>query len=403
MAYYTSAVKTWTIDPAFHTKQRSEFRLPSDLLFLPNIRVLNVGVNVDTANNRYNYLVGSQPIKNIWLYDGKQVLDQVVGFGPLEGFRRYFKTNSENMDVAKTLKCHGMGFYVSSTQPTSATNFPRAKVYEWNPLSPNVPQADESTPTSLIDLKEVFGLLNQIQFLSTTMFKELRVVIEYDLSNILDATSTTSHVITVTQPLLVADELQSEQAHSKFLSEFKSCLYNSWETESVQLKESQSTGLFKLNGFSNKTIGRFLLQKQGGSETSLLYRSYGSEAMMGEQVQFVIDGVNWLPQEGLTKPNERLGMLTDTFGICNSYLCSNDTACYKITELVDATADRVGHLDYSAVKIGERIKNMQLSYKRLIRLGASTRYTQRLVLNVFGEVGKAIVKSPSVGYQVIYV
>lgn len=406
MAYYTSQVKTWTIDPTFHTRQRSEFRLPSESLFLPTLRLLNIGVFVDASKNRYNFLIGSQCIKNIWLYDGKQVLDQVVGFGSLEAFRRYNRTNSENMDVAKVLKGHGMGFFLYTTGEIAGQNLPHPQVCEWNPLAPNKPQtADEASPRAIIDLKEVFGLLNNIEFLSTTMFKELRVVIEYDTENVLanDVAAPYSVVAGVCQPLLVADEFIDPAMHTQFLREFKTVFFNSWETESVQLPQNKTTSNFKLTGLCGKTVGRVLLQKQGSADYSPLYKSLGSEVMINETIQFVIDGRNWFPNDGLSRPNEKLGMLTDTFGVCNSTPLSNDTACYRAPMLVQAYDARVGHLDYTALKVGQNVANVQLNYKRDIIGQSSVRYNQSLRLNIYGEVGKAIVKSPALGYSVMYV
>lgn len=405
MAYYTSQVKTWTIDPTFHTRQRSEFRLPAESLFLPNLRLLNIGVYVNEAKNRYNFLVGSQCIKNIWIYNGKEVLDQVLGFGSLEAFRRYSRTNSENMDLAKVLKGHGMGFFLYTFGEANGEPLPHPQVCEWNPIAPNKPQTtDEASPRALIDLKEVFGLLNSIEFLSSKMFPELRVVIEYDTENVLalDVVENPSVVAGVCQPLLVADEFIDPAMHSKFLSEFKSVMFNSWETETVQLPANAVSSNFKLTGLCGKTVGRVLVQKQGATAYSKLYKNLGSEVMINETIQFVIDGRNWMPNDGISRPNEKLGILTDTFGVCNSIPLSNDTGCYRAPMVIQNYDDRIGHLDYTAIKVGQTVANVQLNYKREIPIGASVRYSQSLRLNVFGEVGKAIVKSPSVGYMVVY-
>ena len=104
MTFYTNAVKTWTIDPVFNqSKVRSEFRIEANNLYASTFRLLNVGVTVDVLENRYNYLIGAQPISRIVLYDGKTVLDS-IDYHNYEAFNRYKNTNSVNCDIAKPIK-----------------------------------------------------------------------------------------------------------------------------------------------------------------------------------------------------------------------------------------------------------------------------------------------------------
>lgn len=413
MAYYTSVLATRQFDPVFNKSlSRSEFRLEPDSLYVSNFRLMNVGVLVNAKLNRYNLLVGAQPIKNIFLFDGKQQLDQVIGYGNLEGFRRYAKTNSQNCDVSKILKCHGLGFMYYREPEVAAEDVPTAKVYEFNELAANLPQTtEEKTPTSTILLNEVFGLLKNTEYIHTGVFKDLRVVIEWDtdsyLNSVVGEGISNSYITSTTYPLLVVDQVVDPVFSAKYLKEFKSIVYNAVETETVVLPHNGESANFKLTGFCNKSVQRLLIQKQGTVQTSqtqtgtsTAYRKYGSEAMLGETVQLVVDGVSWLPYEGLTRPNEKLGLLSDTFSVCNAIPGSNLTCLSHISSFVDAWDSRVGHLDYVALNISKKVQNLQLNYKRKA-IGEPLTYSQQLIINVFGEVSKAIAMTSS-GYQIVY-
>ena len=411
MSYYNSVISTRQIDPVFHKSlTRSEFRLESDSLYVSNFRLMNVGVVVNEATNRYNLLIGAQPVKNIFLYDGKQMLDSVVGFGNLEAFRRYSKSNSENCDMQKNYKCHGMGFMFYREPETEASVVPSAKVAEFNATGANIPQTTEdATPKSYMNLQEVFSLLKNVDYIHTGVFKDLRVVIEYDASaSVLEKlSSSNTRVVASTYPLLVVDQVVDEAFSAKFLKEFKQIVFNAIETEIVQLGHEKETTNFKLTAFCGKTVQRLLIQKQGTygtSETSIgysnFYRTFGSEAMLDEEVQIVVDGQNWLPNDGLTKPNQKLGLLTDTFSICNTTPAANLTCIVKASDVIENWNERVGHLDYIGLNISKKVQNLQLNYKRKA-VGQEETYKQAIIINIFGEVSKAIAMTPS-GYQVIY-
>jgi len=82
MTFYTSGLKTVLIDPIFDRANfGSEFRLHPDTVYLPQFRLLNVGVTTATDNIEYNSLTGSYGlIRSIELLDGNQLIDKVEQF-----------------------------------------------------------------------------------------------------------------------------------------------------------------------------------------------------------------------------------------------------------------------------------------------------------------------------------
>jgi hypothetical protein len=240
------------------------------------------------------------------------------------------------------------------------------------------------------------------------MFPNLRVVIEYDITN--GITAGAGVVVSTTQPLLAADQILSDQLANKFLSEFKSVVWNALETESVYLPQGNSTdaiqkAVFKLNGFNDKTLQRLFIQKQGITTVSALYLNVGSEAMYDEAINLSVNGMNLLPESGVVSSNQKLALLSDTFGNMNIPLGGNLIGVLNMSELVDESADRVGHQDYFGVLVGAKIDSLQLMYQRALKDSTNTAlnayYSQALVLNCVGEVVKSIVKTKN-GYQVLY-
>jgi len=78
MSLYNANITTRLIDPVFNQANfRTEFRLHPDTVYLTNWRLINVGV--DGEDSEYHGVLGVEScIKNIYLYDGNQLLDQII-------------------------------------------------------------------------------------------------------------------------------------------------------------------------------------------------------------------------------------------------------------------------------------------------------------------------------------
>jgi hypothetical protein len=404
MSIYNANIKSWVISPVFHRSNlRTEFRLPENATFTSNLRLINVGVLTTAGNTtvRYNYLAGSAGcIRNIYLMDGKTVLDQVLNFQSLEGFKRYNKTNEVNCDMAKVLKNHGMGFCYDRGAVSGGV-VPNALIKEFNPVSPNIPNAVESTtPSAFINLQEVFPLLNAMLFLDTTLFSRLSVIVEYTLLNAIVYDQNIKATATL-QPLLVADEILETSKVPKFTG----VSWNTMELESVQVPQGQddSTQVInrKLMGFNEKTLNRVLVQKALLDNGSPFYGTLGSEAMVEEVFQVVVNGSNLLADQGINSSAMAMSMLSDVFGNCNSIPCCGDVGVYNFANFFEDATKRIGHLSYYGVQVAEKIKNLQITYSRKCRKNGSATYKAQMILNIFGEVTKSIVLTKD-GYKVMY-
>jgi hypothetical protein len=407
MSFYNQSVSTQVIDAQFNqSKYRSEFRIVKQGLYSTAMRVLNIGLQA-TGDGRYNYLTGAQGVvKNIYLYDGRQVLDSVIDFNDYCAFTAYNHSNNENRDLYKALSKNGMGF-VFDKQPVAGAELPFPQndtlIKEDFPNQSHTPRTlYEETAMGFLNLREVFPLLKQLPLVSTQIFPNLRVVIEYDTSSSLIAMGA---VLGTSLPTLVVDQIINPALEASTVSSFKNVVWSAVELESVVVPTSVALNQalkIRLNGFSNKTLMNVLVQKKASIAPSDIYRTKGSVTGFGEAFQLVCNGSNLFPLDGIVGANQRLALLHDTYSACNAHPASANLAMYNSDTFIDLATARVGQTDWFGCAVNKPITSLEVHYSRQFIATMNSRYSQALTLNVFGTVLKSIVKNPKGGYSVIY-
>ena len=123
MSFYTPGLKSHVVD-AVHdsTNFRTEFRLKPNTVYLTNFRIANLGAKLATADI-YNPLAGyASLIKSIHIYDGNQLLDQLLEFPLWAGFTSYNQSNKANVDMRRMLMADSTGFVFEGLDLPDATN-----------------------------------------------------------------------------------------------------------------------------------------------------------------------------------------------------------------------------------------------------------------------------------------
>jgi hypothetical protein len=274
MAHYDSNVKVQLVDPINHTNKRSEFLLPvGDHMYFSNLRLLNVGCTLSQVGQDvlYNGLTGSLScIKSIFLYDGRTVLDSVIDFQNIVSFLNYKSTNMKSSQINKPLLHHSLGFVYAK----DVDEIPIIRE-DYKDINKTPTTNADTTPLCHIDLTLILPMLSAIGSLDTTMFKNLRLVLEYDTKNAVveENDVNTITVASVVQPLLVVDELVNSQAVQQIRKDFKGVVWNAYENEKVNVPEHPETSTtqqltYKLSGLaSNKNLGRVFIQKSSTAYT----------------------------------------------------------------------------------------------------------------------------------------
>ena len=417
MAFYNNTTTEIYNSVFDQSKYRSEFRLTPDKFYLSNMRILNLGLHaVDVGEKRYNLVNGAGAVvKNIYLYDGAVVLDKIINYGDFSAFQAYNKSNQYNSDVAKILMRNGLGFVWEREPNTNGGETQVCSIKETFPNCPHTPRPAEKSALGFLKLNEVFPLLKSLQFLHTGLFKNLRVVIEYNVDGSAVGTGI-ADVFATSLPILVADSLTNQQVADKWLKEFKGINWISNEIESVQVKSAAEAAItdgvqnikYRLTGALNKTVNYVLIQKKLPSTStykSALYGNHASETMFNETYQLAVNGSSLLPNDGIKTANERLALLHDTFSVCNTHTCASSLPMYNADEFVDIYGSRCGRLDYFGCIVNKQLDSLDLLYSREISNDTSfdARYKSALTLNVFYGVVKSIVLDGKGNYQVMYV
>jgi hypothetical protein len=410
MSFYSSNISTSVLNPRFHSNNRSEFRFEStDSVYLSNLRLINVGATVSQGGvdgrATYNFAVGaSVVIRNLYLYDNNTVLDSIENFSDYLAFLNYNNSNSENCDVNKSLLRHRQGFVYARVPNQDQQNPKPILVTEFAPVNtlPNTTFA--TTPKAFINLKDYMPLLGKLELLDTSVFKNLRLVIEYDL----DGITVGANVVTgITVPQLVVDQVVNQQVLSG--QKFSGVSFNGIERESVVLAQSSATGKFRLSGFNGKTVVSMLVQKAPTSLPSERYATHCSVGLIDEVDQITVSGSDLFPNGGIRSSTQRLSVLHDSFGVSNTIPCATGLSMYRagsfVSDAVEGsgpTYDRISLQDYLGTIINKKVTSLDLSISRKIDVQADALYGQAIRLNVFCQIAKSILPTKAGGYIVQY-
>jgi len=413
------SLKMHIIDPVNYTaNQRAEFRLPSDGLFLSNLKLLNVGfTSTQQASEGINQMVGSAiVIKNLYLMDGSTVLEQVQGWNIIEGWHRYNVTNNQARDLDSYLKKNNLGREAIVTDyDTGGLEVVITNYFQNAVVAPQPTTDPATTPRAWLDLSDVFQSLRNIGRVSTQLFHNLRVFVEFNTDNAVFQPNQPTYDHTSVQPILVAQEIDDENERQQYMKDFKGVQYSALETDQVRLPavttttDARQSVNFRLNGFNNKRVNRMLVYKSPALTTDYdnLWGNSGSFAQVQQTLQCRVNGVNILPRAGITKDNERLRMLNDTWGSCVTVGGYNIIGLNPDQVDDQSVPNQTGLLDVYGFPVQKMVSDMQVEYSRLniYDAGAASQPAlqpnQALLLNFIGEVNKTIVRVGN-SYRVLY-
>lgn len=441
MAFYNSSVKTNVFDPILTLdNNRAEWQLPAGSLYLSSLRLHNLGaflsagapIKWNTKGGIYSY------IRNITLYDGSVILDQLRNVSEYMAFKNYNKANRNNVSLEKIKKGHSYGYTVGNTDDGTINN-------AWE--SKSITADRETTPRYALDLREVLPMLRNSQFLPGQLFQNLRLVIEFKrdrLSTLQDNTSMTN-LTTLTDTLLVVDELVNDAVVQQALTQYQGVAFSAIENDAFVVQanalvnaantSATDTTSTILHGFQDKFVNRLLMFVSpmtalaavgvaGGTGVLTSGGALRAARLNGEILQVRLNGANMFGGTGISTSAEKLAMLHDTWGMCNHApgtellgLFSQETTADGISS-PEYVADMMNSNSYFGCFIRDRIASLQvdITQTQYIPVGSAfpqvidnaVQFNQDIMLggqaqqiNVFGEVRKSIIVEGS-NYRVLY-
>lgn len=417
MSFYTSSIQTQLLDPRLdQSNRRAEFRLNKDTTYLSNMRLVNIGVTATAG--QYNYAAGSyECIKKISLLDGNTSLAETPGleFIRYMAWKNYTKENSSNRAINHFLSGNGLGY---ETFNLNSNEVALEKVIQLRQtfVADRHQATLGATKEGWLDLKDALPFLQSVISLDTSIFKNLRLVIEFN-SAVGTAQNTTA-------PLLIADAMQDEAVKSKLRGAFKGAEFISVEHDRFNLEAVPGVGAGtpnpvqsvtkQIKGFDNKILTRLVVMKEANGSDATYYSTElgnkGSILGFKEASNLRVNGRTTLVGDGLDTPNKALASVVDVFGDCNSFLNQQDlpvasnNAAFLQLNLIDV----LGEQDYRCFLVGERCEQVEYINKRTGEYDSTApsqdviTSNMPLIMHFFGEIRKSITVNSDGTYLISY-
>lgn len=412
------------IDSVFdRSNLRAEFRLPMDNVYLATMRLANVGFTSNTASS-YNKLLGAYgAIRQISLFDGSQFLEQVKLAPQLLAFKNAKSRNDENISVNRKLKHNGIGYVVSGKDTVTANQFnvDQIKVAEQEPETTNTGES------GWLSLKDVFSFLDRSMIVPTGVFKQFRLVVEYNDTEALKRLCSTQNLApyaTLNTGLLLVDEVNEGETRDLMMKNYKGVLYRPLEIDTVFVpaitgladtaadKSKKQDSSYLINGFVNKRLMRVALIQEATDASTFLngndvtgFGGVSSMAQFAPQVQLRVNGMNKLAGRGISSEAGHsssmrgLAYLTDVWGDF-TLIAGQNAVNFPFWANYVADATLRGTQQYLGLAVDERINELQLQYSRTGH-NFDDQTAQALNLHIVGEVERAVILGQG-GYNVVY-
>jgi len=443
---YESNVKNRLQDPVLDVKNnRTEFRIPDDgsgRVILSSMRLVGLGVS---SAGGVSYLVAGAGgvIKNIYLYDGNVVLDQCINANGWLAFTNYLSFNDENASRDKWLMRHNMGYMVDGVSPAddvlTGGAAPRSDNLYRDAMG-TIPTSDSIVNNGYLDLARVLPLLSSVDALPLGVFKNLRLVVEYE-SSVTKLIDKNNQTPTTSRPILSYDEVIDAQEKAAINRGFKGASWDSIEHDLVVAPslspaaaanaQASQTVNANVKNYRGKYLRKIVIAKNPTNTGSFLQTNdvspmgaYTSVTCINEKINLKINGAPKLPIS-MDKPNKRLALLNDAWGVANSYPLNADFGNsvgagggtdttgprnYFILGQFNGTTrqSQVGVQDYLGMEIEDDVRDMEINFERTAegkaagQNGDNSRYSSQLHLNMWGLCKKSILVSGgkySVSYQ----
>ena len=414
---YNGSVETEYIDPvSFVPNQRCAFELDgTKLSYGSNMRLLNIGVVSGTQQDYSAGLGAMSVIRSIRLMDARTELSSIRNVPQYLFFKNCNRTNATNKSEDSYLKRNQLGFEINSEDNKISHMYSPGRA----------DTAPETTSLGYLDLREVLPILNQLTILPTQIFKNLRIEIEFDGRQTSQILGDVSVGISVQRPILAVDVNSNPAVVEAAVSQVSAqpIMWQEIENDNFVMNAVDTSGFGNTDtavqttvnqslGFKGKFVERLLITKQIQDKSKELnvndVLGFGaiasSQAVLNEKVQINLNGNPILPGfQGMTRPNEILGMLSDEWGSINAYPGSNLYAWSSTPAALD-DANTGGQQSFICVRLGARVAQLQTSISRTNNRDTTNKAATNNALNVnlYAEVSKMLNVTKN-GYRIVYV
>jgi hypothetical protein len=425
MSVHNQNIITRILDPVFDRSNfKTEYRLNGDTVYLSNMRITGMGYKKTAGGtSALNPLLGAFCMQSIQLYDGNQLLDQVLEASIWRAWKMFNNKNDELCSLEGIVSRSDYGFVATGDDSWTGANPDRdgIQIEYCNQLQNFSSGESAELSQSWFSLKGFLPFLSASLYVPTNVYKNLRLVINWKSPQQLKeiGADVTDDYETLDECALVVDEVLDGDAKMSMMQSYQGLAWRAVEHDGVTCPQlspasgqtQQQNNRFLVNGFNNKTLGKLLVVKTpldaGAYRSGNVNQGVGSQgsiACVDDEFQFRVNGANKLPRTGYTKTNQRLASLTDSYGDCCLPSGGNYSYVPLMTAVSDATstAQLQGQLDYTCVEVQEAVRELVVEYNRL-GVHGNADFNTTLRLNMFAEVHKAITMTKDGRYIVSYI
>ena len=404
--------------------------------------------------------VQTKEIEAVYYQQGSRVEFRLLpnsDMGFWSGFKMFNKENQYSESVGRYYSGnnHVNAFDESDTNnKNDGTTIFGAKLNDFQMGDLQPLPLDSNTYKGQLKLRAVFDLLNQLSYIDTSIFKNFRVVLEFntDTNRIMRGRQGDADLST-TRPFLSVHEVIDEEILSNMMGRMGNVVYDEIEDDLVQIpavtgmsdtdKYKNQVNNYHISAFNSKTLGRLLLWKQPALVANQLdnatpatgsaaaFGIYNSDAFLGEVEQVRINGRNVLARGGVVGSNRRLAHMVDSWGNCSMNAFSVGLANISPDAIPRDRIIRNGNQDFGCLDFvgldmgGEKCSDLQIDLSRTglylasVAVGGAgatdgtyvtdaartvaSKYNAPHNMGIFCEVKKAIVMAGDGSYSVVYV
>jgi hypothetical protein len=416
----SNSVKIHLLDPNVHNSARSEWRL-EDAFWASSLKLVDVGVysaqvNGDQTGLYYSSINGVlNSIKNITLFSGSTVLDQVQELAAYGSVKNLMVSNQGSEDVNRFQLLNGISLSQAPNGrglTTQSENKDYDATYDLT-LDPaiatlvrknrhnnqiQIAGADGGVSGMLL-LSDYLEMLKSVPVLS--MLPDLRIVIEWNVNaadyynDAAAPAAPGSPVFTPIRPQLMAEEVLGQVAPKGMQKiPYVSTMVERFVVPTAADGTTVAT-TFRSGAFRQRYVKDLIFYNQTATADGWMLRNNRSVAQKGEKLQLVLNGRKYLPDQGIDQEAVKMQYFNQTLGSLNVPLCAAlsstaDVVAGRDNILADATTRKLAHnMSVTAVGVNDVVDRLDIEYQRVGSTLASDQ-TASFNLLVFGHVQRLL-------------
>ena len=382
MSIYQSGSITRVLDPIIDiTNNRVEFVLPANTILSPDMRVLNLGVTTSSDNATYNRFAGvNAVVRNVFLTSNGVTVDQLLDANTWIAFKETNKDYKDAVSIGRIKAGHDLGLeYGARNNATSGNQLSKPMAAKTTKILAS------ATDKGTLSLGDVLPFLKASSIVPTTIFKDLRLVIEYEteVTKVINTQNFTA--TTLSTPFLSVEEMLDPAFIQQATSAYKGLGFMCIERDILNAPTTLATisgvdntgsnnvdNSFSLQtrAYDNKYVSRILIVPKaladGAYDGQVANQvagggGLGAVSLLKPKLNVVVNGSNKVAGNGVEGYSQIQGLLVDTWGdVCVSWQ-ANTVGCYRQDSVYLQHQNYVSYQGYMGLNINEFIQSLRIN------------------------------------------